>query len=171
MAAEREAKRRITYGHGFVVGHSHLGYLRALTWKSTVNTRCIHLPITSTGSSDEDLTLVPLIDLINHSSDSPRTCQFEPIYTRGVGHGLPGAPCAPQSVILRSPASFVVNAGDEILLRYGHHCNTALFAEYGFILDRKKDSDPAEISLDFIVEPLLHPYGLRELLQRWDYWL
>ena len=137
-----------------------------------MNTRCIHLSITNDHSSDEDLTLVPLIDLINHSSDSPRTCQFKPVYTRGVCRSPSGAPRAPQSVILSSPVSLVVNAGDEILLQYGRHCNAALFAEYGFILDRDVDSDLAGINLDYAVEPLLHPPSLmKELLQRWDYWL
>ncbi|KAF8318622.1 uncharacterized protein EI90DRAFT_3133111 [Cantharellus anzutake] len=137
-----------------------------------VNTRCIHLPITSTSSPEEDLTLVPLLDLANHSPDLPRACQFEVKYICDTRRGPSGSPHAPRSVILRSPASVTVKAGEEILLQYGHHSNSALFSEYGFTLERRLDSDPSEVNLDYAIRLLLQPYAsMKDLLERWDYWL
>lgn len=81
---------------------------------STVNTRCIYLPIQKSPSSlVEDLTLCPFVDLANHVADAQRSCEFTPIYLQPVRAGL--APSPPLSVSFTSPP-VDLRKGDEIYL-------------------------------------------------------
>ncbi|EEB95384.1 hypothetical protein MPER_05656, partial [Moniliophthora perniciosa FA553] len=89
------------------------------------------------------------------------------------------APTKPQyggigSFKLLSPADVKTQAGDELYLRYGAHCNRLLFAEYGFVLP-EADQPSLEVEVDDIVEILFGERGKagvwgRGILNDRNYW-
>ncbi|TFL07389.1 hypothetical protein BDV98DRAFT_557791 [Pterulicium gracile] len=69
-------------------------------------------------------------------------------------------------MLLTSPNTVLLNAGDELHLKYGQRSNTELFVEYGFVnelVDHGSDF-PAEISLDVdiqcVIEPMIRGLGV-----------
>lgn len=93
-----------------------------------MNTRTVHIPLNLPAPSDlHNHTLVPLLDLINHSSSPhlviPRPRQVP--LTRLASPGKIGFELLAPDRGLK--------AGEEVLFEYGRHSNALLLAEYGFV--------------------------------------
>ncbi|OXC69576.1 hypothetical protein AYX13_01743 [Cryptococcus neoformans] len=123
-----------------------------------VNTRSISIPLGLPGPSERmNHTLVPILDMINHSSDSslnaPRVRQMStpspaPRSTRRThrhtpssdwnsqnltGYSRNGLHLVPGKIDLRLIApDREMQKEEEVLFEYGGHSNATLFAEYGF---------------------------------------
>jgi len=110
-----------------------------------VNTRTVSLPLSLPEPSDlNNHTLVPLLDLVNHTSDRslavPRPQQ---ITTPGA---MPRRRCAagPKWHLIPGRIGFQLVApergmkkGEEVLFEYGSHSSAALFTDYGFVEEPK----------------------------------
>lgn len=126
-----------------------------------VNTRTVSIPLDLPSPSDtHNHTLVPILDMINHSS-SPSVSRPMQIALSG---GIPqkrsysSALSGSSSPSTASPSGGVpgkigfrlmappggLREGEEVTFEYGPHCNGTLFAEYGFLLRPKKRKAPSE---------------------------
>nr|KIR86453.1 hypothetical protein I308_03401 [Cryptococcus tetragattii IND107] len=126
-----------------------------------VNTRSISVPLGLPGPNERmNHTLVPILDMINHSSDpslnAPRVRQLStpspaprprltarrthkqtPSSDRNgqnpTGYSRNGLHLVPGKIDLRLIApDREMRKGEEVLFEYGGHSNATLFAEYGF---------------------------------------
>lgn len=85
----------------------------------TVNTRCLYTQISP--HSSQNITLSPVIDLLNHTADNSKACVMKWDILQGMSiHTGPDVSYEP---------------GDEIFITYGHHPNSFLAIEYGFAMD------------------------------------
>ncbi|GAA5894675.1 hypothetical protein JCM6882_006655 [Rhodosporidiobolus microsporus] len=107
-----------------------------------VNTRCIYFDID--GKSQNNITLCPVIDMINHVPG--RTTKPSPTLS---------------SLTFPSPASSSsdpsLRDGDELAFSYGPHEDAMLLTEYGFVVGRENDYNAVEI--DRFVEGLFEAQG------------
>ena len=148
---------------------------------AVVNTRCFYyiLPSLSTGAdestmsdapvstssthfpnSDDNMALLPYLDLFNHISTPPLSSEHHSDYPH---------PCkvsfSPSSYMFTtpcSPPSSVQASGSEIYVSYGAHSQDFLFAEYGFILPPHSNNDDF-LELDPIILSRLTPSQKGEL--------
>ncbi|SCV69285.1 BQ2448_2305 [Microbotryum intermedium] len=124
-----------------------------------VNTRCLYydlgLPLT------ENLTLCPIIDMINHRSS--RTTQPQGRFSSFSFSSPPVASTSEESY----------RQGDELVFSYGAHANALLMAEYGFSLG-VTNPDNNNLDVSAYIEQLLldDPQGSvkRDLLEAEGYW-
>lgn len=86
-----------------------------------VNTRCLYTTLTS--NKDDNLTLAPVIDFLNHTSDTSKACRM--VYTNHRGMSITSTCHYPK--------------GSEVYLNYGAHSNLFLLCEYGFVLFSNPD--------------------------------
>lgn len=66
-----------------------------------------------------------------------------------------------------------LNEGEEVFLRYGGHCNRALFVEYGFV-DEQGDPSISEVNVEDLMDTLFRDAGefgeaCRDVLKREGY--
>lgn len=146
-----------------------------------VNTRCVFLPLGLADHAD-NFTLVPVLDMANHTSDIALECKVK--YTAGGGITLhaPAATSRSNSVLNQG-----LRTGDECFITYGPHSNESLLSEYGFILPGRLDfvqsstdsewtgNQYVDVLVDAEVQSMLEEQGsegLRkiELLQDRGYW-
>lgn len=109
----------------------------------TVNTRCLYITISSDTSLN--LTLAPVIDLLNHTDVDG--LNIEDVITeakeKGVDRSSVGNPSCEMRwnrikgmEIYTTPGfTYSYSKGEEIYLTYGHHSNLKLLQEYGFVLE------------------------------------
>lgn len=113
------------------------GLLDFLLGWLNVNTRCIWFSVDS--SKDNNLTLCPVIDMINHVPG--RATKPHPELAALTFH-------APTS----SSGDPPLRDGDELAFSYGAHEDSMLCAEYGFVVGRDNEYNAVEI--DRFVEAL-----------------
>lgn len=82
----------------------------------TVNTRCLYIGLF--GSASQNLTLAPVIDLLNHTA----------------GHGCVMRWDGLRGMSIHTDRRAGYEAGEEVHITYGHHPNAFLAVEYGFVL-------------------------------------
>ncbi|GAA5822746.1 hypothetical protein JCM11251_004364 [Rhodosporidiobolus azoricus] len=123
-----------------------------------VNTRCIYFDID--GKAQNNLTLCPVIDMINHVPG--RTTKPSPTLS---------------SLTFSSPSNHSndppLKDGDELAFSYGPHEDAMLLTEYGFVVGRENGYNAVEI--DRFVEGLFEAQGKegeikRGVLQDEGYW-
>jgi hypothetical protein len=114
---------------------------------SVVNTRTVSIPLDLPGTSSlQNHTLVPILDLINHSSNEeeriPTPIQFPSSTSGGPGstssrgsqpHLIPGK----VGFRLIAPERGL-KEGEEVKFEYGAHSTETLFTEYGFCPEEKR---------------------------------
>ncbi|GAA5837675.1 hypothetical protein JCM9279_006832 [Rhodotorula babjevae] len=155
FAEDWAAVRRVwgdVVGGDFGVLDFALGFLN-------VNTRCIWFNV-DPSSKDNNLTLCPVIDMINHAPR--RTTKPEALLSTlafsSPTHSSPDPPLAD---------------GDELCFSYGPHEDAMLLAEYGFVVGRTNEHNAVEI--DRFVEALFDAQGRegelkRQVLEDEGYW-
>jgi hypothetical protein len=123
-----------------------------------VNTRCLFYSLTAQRTSEDNITLCPLLDYANHSFSAP---DVNTARLRERGYPIP---------TFLSPPNLTLEQGEQVFLRYGSHPRCTLFTEYGFV-DREA---PMEVSIDDLIEELFESVegGLerRKLLEGHGYW-
>jgi hypothetical protein len=138
-----------------------------------VNTRCVFHRLEPSSSHENNMTLCPLLDFLNHTNLARRSVTLaNAAYRR------------PRNMTLTTPAT-VFDAGEELYLKYGSHPNRTLFVEYGFIIGGKElpatdelelDAPLLEADIQTEIEDLLHllPSSQFELikttLEKEGYW-
>lgn len=133
-----------------------------LAWLN-VNSRCVFLRLNKALQSD-NLTLAPVIDMINHTDNLQTTPQQTP------GDGLE----------FRSPAFHSTDPplreGQELSFSYGAHEDAMLLTEYGFTLKTAAKTNPYNnVEVDRIVEDMFEQRGKdgelkRTILEEEGYW-
>ncbi|KAK9479759.1 hypothetical protein V1514DRAFT_235566 [Lipomyces japonicus] len=96
-----------------------------------VNSRCLYFHMEEAPSSDDCMTLAPLVDFLNHTDINH--CTIDVIDTSPVKKFSKA-----QKFILETGRSY--EPGEEIFLSYGPHTNSFLLCEYGFILDQNQNT-------------------------------
>lgn len=109
----------------------------------TVNTRCLYITISS--NIDQNLTLAPIIDLLNHTDVDG--LNIEELIEQAKGNGADRSSVRNPSCEMRwnrikgmeiytTPSfTYSYSKGEEVYLTYGHHSNVKLLQEYGFVLE------------------------------------
>ena len=108
---------------------------------SSVNTRSVSIPLgLGTPTDLFNHTLVPILDLVNHSSD-PEECLSKPrqVPTPGpssirskTGKPRVKAHLVPGKIAFELRSERDLEAGQELRFEYHAHANSELWAEYGF---------------------------------------
>ncbi|KAK9496246.1 hypothetical protein V1508DRAFT_408099 [Lipomyces doorenjongii] len=101
-----------------------------------VNSRCLYYEMAEARTSNDCMTLAPVVDFLNHSDQEHCSVQ---VYDAGQAMKFFGL------VTTRS-----YDIGEEIYLSYGAHTNSFLLCEYGFTLPTNKNSE-----LDITAELLI----------------
>ncbi|KAE8256280.1 hypothetical protein A4X13_0g2738 [Tilletia indica] len=163
-----------------------------------VNSRCLYLPL-GLKTREDNFTMAPVIDLINHVFD--KTIEYKVEYPSAGGMQIRAPKSNPRAfnvtkiheangkVEVEEEWQRGCKAGDELFITYGPHSNEFLLAEYGFILPIIDTDDPiaplnltnnpfAEVVVDDLItsrlgtdQPLVQAELKRELLRERDYWL
>ncbi|GAA5904742.1 hypothetical protein JCM5296_000751 [Sporobolomyces johnsonii] len=126
-----------------------LAFLDFLLGWLNVNTRCIYFDLG--GKNEDNLTLCPVIDMINH---------------------VPGRATKPSprimSLTFSSPSSSSndppLKNNDELAFSYGPHEDAMLLTEYGFVVGEANDYNAVEV--DRFVEALFEAQGEEGALKR-----
>ncbi|GAA5957692.1 hypothetical protein JCM21900_002007 [Sporobolomyces salmonicolor] len=126
-----------------------LGFLDFLLGWLNVNTRCIYFDLG--GKNEDNLTLCPVIDMINH---------------------VPGRATKPSprimSLTFSSPPSSAgdppLKNNDELAFSYGPHEDAMLLTEYGFVVGEANEYNAVEV--DRFVEALFDAQGEEGGLKR-----
>ncbi|GAA5881291.1 hypothetical protein JCM3774_000957 [Rhodotorula dairenensis] len=141
FATDWHAVRKLWAEHGNTVDGELTFFDFVLGWQN-VNTRCIYFDVD--GKRENNLTLCPVIDMINHSPG--RTTKPDPRVSSLTF-------CAP------APASPdpVLHDGDELAFQYGSHEDAFLLAEYGFVVGEENVYNAVEV--DRFVEALFEAQG------------
>jgi hypothetical protein len=113
-----------------------------------VNTRCIYHRLKASQSDPDNLTLCPILDFANHTSVKP--CML-PSSQAEIWDASPVSKLG-DNFTLMSPANVTIEAGTELYLTYGAHCNRTLFVEYGFV--SQEDQETGEVDIQDLMEPL-----------------
>ncbi|KAI5968181.1 hypothetical protein KGF57_000230 [Candida theae] len=113
-----------------------------LSWLS-VNSRCLYMKLPTSKNTQDNFTLAPYIDFINHSPDDH--CNLK-IDSKGF-----------QVFTTSSYAS-----GEQLYFSYGPHSNEFLLTEYGFIVPNNKWDD---IDLTKAILAILKPQQIEFLKQ------
>ncbi|BGP37807.1 hypothetical protein JCM10449v2_001729 [Rhodotorula kratochvilovae] len=134
------------------------GILDFLLGFLNVNTRCIWFNVG--GAKDDNLTLCPVIDMINHSSQRDTKPEAR----------LSSLTFSSPSTTSTDPP---LRNGDELTFSYGPRSDPTLLAEYGFVVGVANEHN--EVEIDRSVEALFDAQGKegalkREILEEKDYW-
>ncbi|GAA5978215.1 hypothetical protein JCM10908_004275 [Rhodotorula pacifica] len=148
FAADWAAVQSLWTEHGNAVGGELTFFDFVLGWQN-VNTRCIYFDID--GKRENNLTLCPVIDMINHSPG--RTTKPDPRLSSLTF-------CAPAA---NSPDP-VLHDGDELSFQYGSHEDAFLLAEYGFVVGEENVYNAVEV--DRFVEALFDAQGDEGVLKK-----
>lgn len=142
-----------------------------------VNTRCVYHRLTVTRSDPDNVTMVPIVDLANHT---PAPAHLQPMPSDAdiwdtAPRGKHG-----EAFGLRVPLGLSVKAGDELFLQYGKHANRTLFVEYGFVnpfavLQITDGEFAGEVDVQDLVEDIFRSRAavgewMREVLVNEGYW-
>ncbi|BGO97560.1 hypothetical protein NBRC10513v2_001555 [Rhodotorula toruloides] len=133
--------RRLWADHGTEV-EGELGFFDFLLGWLNVNTRCIYFDLD--GRKENNLTLCPVIDMINHvpgrtTKPSPRIASMT------------------FSAPTTSSGDPPLRDGEELAFSYGAHEDAMLLTEYGFVIGAENDYNVAEV--DKYVEGLFEAQG------------
>ncbi|KAK0537795.1 hypothetical protein OC835_001654 [Tilletia horrida] len=163
-----------------------------------VNSRCLYLPL-GLKTREDNFTMAPVIDLINHTFDKSIECKVE-YPAEGMQIRAPKSdPKAFNVTKVRTENGNTeteeqwqrgCSKGDELFITYGAHSNEFLLAEYGFVLPIATAPEPsalldlpnnpfAEVVVDDLMLELLASAQSslvqaelkRELLRERSYWL
>lgn len=106
-------------------------------------------PPTQLQGSNQFMTLCPLIDLFNHTSNPTSACK--------VTHNSSG-------FTVTSPNAPAGTSGgeEELFVSYGSHSNDFLFLEYGFVLPGSENIHDC-VSIDYVILPTLSTEQKRRL--------
>lgn len=128
-----------------------------LAWLN-VNSRCVYFNLGK--NQDDNLTLAPVIDMINHTDN----VQTRPLQTplNGLSFSSPA----------HGSADAPVRAGEELTFSYGAHEDAMLLTEYGFTLAANPFNN---VELDGLIEELFEAKGeegkvKRRVLEDENYW-
>lgn len=100
-----------------------------------MNTRSIYYPVQGEDPQKNCLTLCPVLDFANHSEASSHII---PVVESGLRS--PGARTSAGDFTFKSCTDATLEAGQQLYLRYGGHCNRILFVEYGFVNSFKSEA-------------------------------
>ncbi|GAA5922262.1 hypothetical protein JCM3775_005676 [Rhodotorula graminis] len=158
FAEDWAAVRRVWNAHGDGVG-GDFGVLDFALGFLNVNTRCIWFNV-DPGNKDNNLTLCPVIDMINHA---PRRMTKPESLLSTLSFSSP----------THSSSDPALRDGDELCFSYGPHEDAMLLAEYGFVVGRSNEHNAVEI--DRFVEALFDAQGRegelkRQVLEDEGYW-
>lgn len=109
-------------------------------WLS-INSRCLYMDIPLSISKDDNFTMAPYVDFLNHSPNDQCTLKID-------STGF--------QVITTTP----YKDNEQLFLSYGPHSNEFLLCEYGFTLDENKWN---ELDLTDLIVPLLKPKQIEYL--------
>jgi hypothetical protein len=127
---------------------------------NAVNTRCIYHRLKSSPSDPDNITLCPILDFANHTTNG--RC-MSPSSNQSVVRAGPGQEWLQEGITFLSPHDSTVSEGQELYLTYGWHCNRILFVEYGFVNIPLEPTSRihfgGEIDIQDIIERLLEAKG------------
>ena len=139
-----------------------------------VNTRCIYHRLRKSQSDPDNMTLCPILDFANHTTES--TPLLTPRDVTNVAPGKKGR----EDLTFLSPEDTWASHGQELFLKYGSHSNCTLFVEYGF-LTRATEREllegiaQADVDVGQAVERLIEGKGnlgvrMKDWLEAEGYW-
>ncbi|KAL0946918.1 hypothetical protein HGRIS_013079 [Hohenbuehelia grisea] len=143
-----------------------------------VNTRCIYRQLKASRSHPDNLTLCPILDFANHTSDF--SSSISPVSSLTDIWQAPSKSPAGDDFTFISSSKFSYPEGAELFLNYGAHSNRTLFVEYGFINRATLDeilegSFSGEVDVEDILQPMFTSIGdagreARMILDEEGYW-
>lgn len=139
-----------------------------------MNTRTVSIPLDLPGpSSLNNHTLVPILDMLNHSSKPdeiiPTPIQYPSSSSAGAGPGpgssRRGGPGGAQPHLIPGKIGFRLiaperglEAGEQVRFTYGAHSSETLLTEYGFLPEEKRGDwvgqPNAELDVNDLVEEM-----------------
>ncbi|KAH7930793.1 SET domain-containing protein [Leucogyrophana mollusca] len=127
-----------------------------------VNTRCIYHRLKASKSDPDNVTMCPILDFANHTSELPH---MTPVPSHADIWNVAPVSKYGDSFSFLSPGGIFVQEGEQLYLTYGAHSNRTLFVEYGFVNHVTDDSIlqggcqgvQGNIDLQDMVEPLIRP--------------
>ncbi|AAS54383.1 AGL108Cp [Eremothecium gossypii ATCC 10895] len=121
-----------------------------------INSRCLYTPVPLKDNRDDNFTMVPYVDFLNHITTVSEHCypKVESVRRLYGGVGRFSIKCGPHAY--RVPM-------EEVFLNYGAHSNDFLLNEYGFTVDENEWDyiDVTEVVVSMIEKPE-HVEFLRE---------
>ncbi|TFK42601.1 hypothetical protein BDQ12DRAFT_676474 [Crucibulum laeve] len=142
-----------------------------------VNTRCIYHRIRKSKSDHDNMTLCPILDFANHTTQLPFML---PPSSDAEIWDTPMRSKPGENFTLISPASTATTSGEELYLKYGSHANKTLFVEYGFVdtfsrMSLLDGSSPGEVDVQYVTEGHFKKRGklgewMEDRLREEGYW-
>lgn len=139
-----------------------------------VNTRCIYHRLKKTQSDPDNMTLCPILDFANHTTQS--TPLSTPKNVTNVAPGKKGT----EDLTFLSPGDNWALPGQELFLKYGSHSNCTLFVEYGFLTraterELLEGTAQADVDVGQAIEWLIEGKGnlglwMKDWLEAEGYW-
>lgn len=112
-----------------------------------INSRCLYLEMPLGKSTNDNFTMAPYVDFLNHLSDDQCGIKIDPsgfhVYT-----------------------STAYQPGAELFFSYGPHSNEFLLCEYGFVLEDNKWN---YVDISEYIAPLLRPHHVDFLKEKGYY--
>ena len=150
-------------------------YVMPTLTRTLVNTRSIYYPIQGEDPEKDCLTLCPILDFANHNEAPSHITPAVETALRS-----PGSHASAGDFIFTSCIDTIVEAGQQLYLRYGGHSNRTLFAEYGFVNQFGPEAIPrgdfrGEVDVQDIVEECIRTlkprYGGRREASAYQRWV
>ncbi|KAK9241118.1 hypothetical protein V1525DRAFT_393753 [Lipomyces kononenkoae] len=102
--------------------------IELFTWAwLCVNSRCLYYYMSEARTSNDCMTLAPLVDFLNHSDEEHCSLQV--------------SDAGPAMKFFSLVTTRAYDIGEEIYLSYGAHTNSFLLCEYGFTLATNKNTE------------------------------
>ncbi|AGO13761.1 AaceriAGL108Cp [[Ashbya] aceris (nom. inval.)] len=125
-----------------------------------INSRCLYTPVPLKDNRDDNFTMVPYVDFLNHTTTVSEHCYPKVESVRKLYGGVGRFSIRCGSHAYRVPM-------EEIFLNYGAHSNDFLLNEYGFTVD---ENEWDYIDVTEIVESMIQKPEHVNFLREHDYY-
>lgn len=125
-----------------------------------INSRCLYMELPLKTNPEDNLTMVPFVDFLNHAPLTETYCypRIDRMKRNTYGIGSFSIRCGPHEYVQK---------GEEIFLNYGAHSNDFLINEYGFVLDENRWNC---IDISTEVKSMIQIPAHKRFLMENDYW-
>ncbi|CAO1639013.1 unnamed protein product [Sympodiomycopsis kandeliae] len=109
----------------------------AHSWLS-INSRSVYFNLLLPRHED-NFTLVPILDMANHTNDPNAICSIHPLNSMGNIIPEPSRSSTKSYGLAMKASNSAIQAGNEVLIQYGARDDSILLSEYGFLLGNEND--------------------------------